>query len=869
MAVSKYYENKQAPSRFEVVFVDILLDQNNTDPNYGPVDFYTDPNSYDTPKTTDSEFAYNPDEPKKVYRFSSADLGPGAGVHFPILDRESISSSGAELKFGEISISSKITLRLFDIITNDTFELQGNYSDRRVRGSLLGKLNARNYIANREAWVYRGFIDPGEPFDIDAFEREKYVIKDFKRTSNGGAQVQLVDPVFKATKPKGKVPFESNGTLELPITDSEVEIIVNSPDKIVRNGVVLHEFSRVGGGAFPAATNYLKIDDEIIFLGGVLPGEVEVGDLMTFPDVVRGAFGTTPAAHDAGAKVEKCYAIVDGNPGFEMANILTGYFNIPVGLDPIGQILPTDWAAVDFGGIEFNGVIAKPRDGLSVLNELLAVSRGSIYWNPVESQIKLISQFENVQPIFTFDYTKNIQADSMIVNELTLSQKTRQTIIYGKIDNSKGDNEDNFKESFSVIDGVVEDESNIGVVNIGKDITTGFLRANATDSQYAVTSATKAINTDSETPIEFIFKTDSESVGATAVVDGDETNIVELGAIINVFTDKYIGPDTQPIERRCQITSLRKMARGLWEVKARTFGKQSDENRIIDFTIDSDYIASTENGTLDLEVLFGAQRVPGRRNVILIERGVRLIGTEDITTLEGIPVVKTGDWPDGLEIINRGAIIGASGVGGNGGDAPPPPSTSRIKGDDGMNGGDCIIQECDLVVDNGDGGIIWSGGGGGAGNISETQFDKIPLSGAPRRYAVSDGSGGCSGAGGSRAQTINGQPNSGLFGTTDGTYFVESGSNPDIEFTSRILPIDGLPGSEDGPGNYGQAVANAPKTGGDYGQKGQDGRDPLTPSWRVVGAGGEPGRTIRNSAVLPLVITSGNNSTQIKGPIGQ
>lgn len=870
MAASNYFNEKNKASRYEVIFIDLLLDVNNTDPVFGPVDFYTDPSSYGTPKTTQSIQAYNPDEPKKVYRLSSGDLGSGAGIHFPILDKKTISASPAQLKIGDVSVATKFSVSAIDIVTNDAFELQGNYSDRRVKGSFLGKLIARNFISNREARIFRGFMEPGQPFDIDNFEEERYIIQEFVRNKTGGATIKLVDPVFKTQKPKGKAPLESDGVLETAILSTDTSITIRSPNKIQRTvggvpNTIINEFSLRGVGG-PPSTLYLILDKEIIFLSNGVFDEVDGGDLVTFNNITRAQFNTVAQDVDAGQKVGKCFAITpqsQGNTGIgNSMSVLFGNYLDLLSSDPEKTFYDhTEWFNTDFGGIELYGVITKPKPVLTIAKEILSIARGSVYWHAVRKRLNLYSPFESQEPVFTFDYTKNIQADSMTVKELSLKQVTRQTMNFGKIDYTKGDDEENFATSFTIIDGAVEDESNIGVVNAGKDISTSFLRNSASDTQFAVKSVTESVTRDAETPIEFTFKTDVSAIGKTSLDNvGDETNDVWIGSIVNVFTDKYIGPDALPIETSAQITSVKRLNTGQWEVKALSF---VTESVVPDAVIDTDYVATEISGPLNLADLFSASRPVGRPMNILIDNGVTIVGTETFSppsTYGAVRPIETGgsaSWPDGLNIINRGTILGAGGRGGNGGNALI--SQVDINGFDGIKGGDCIFVGAENVtIDNSGGGIIWAGGGGAGGNAGVVAI--APIIGL---VEIAAGSGGSGGAGSSFGENVNLDPTgviAGVHGTTTAPVR-----------TDEFAWVDGVEGSTLSQGIYLPTYRNAPRDGGGFGLAGVNGVS-INQAGAVTatgGAGGAPGFSFRlGVGISGVQITAGNNSTQIRGLIG-
>lgn len=203
----------------------------------------------------------------------------------------------------------------------------------------------------------------------------------------------------------------------------------------------------------------------------------------------------------------------------------------------------------------------------------------------------------------------------------------------------------------------------------------------------------------------------------------------------------------------------------------------------------------------------------------------------------------TEDFPAGvaLALENRGRV---QGKGGDGAPGSPWGSSSNPDRDgaDGGAGGNAILVQHDIDIDNTSGEIFSGGGGGGSGSGIEGAAYAPAASGAGGGGAGTvPGNGGAWGDGGVPAPENGGEP-----GTADAGGLSGVGSD-------GYLQSGGDGGNGGDPGEAGQpGTAAVNNTGG--GTVG-------TP-----GAGGAAGNAIVQSGGT-VTFTGGNNSTQIKGGI--
>lgn len=194
-----------------------------------------------------------------------------------------------------------------------------------------------------------------------------------------------------------------------------------------------------------------------------------------------------------------------------------------------------------------------------------------------------------------------------------------------------------------------------------------------------------------------------------------------------------------------------------------------------------------------------------------INSGV-LIGS----TSNSIPSIRTGIFPVGsiIRLVNQGTIDSKEGIVGN------------------INGGDAILLEYNLQLDNTFGNIFSGGGCGGTGGRAQ--------------YAIAFNDGYYDG---------EGNWHDGYY-TYD--YAAGGAGGPGKGTENRSGPSLGSPGTHYSPTGYSGAGGD----GGDYGSNGQPGAD----NSELGQAGGLAGKAI-NLNGNSITWFGGNNGTQVKGSV--
>ena len=135
---------------------------------------------------------------------------------------------------------------------------------------------------------------------------------------------------------------------------------------------------------------------------------------------------------------------------------------------------------------------------------------------------------------------------------------------------------------------------------------------------------------------------------------------------------------------------------------------------------------------------------PGTAKVVAtIGSGVQI--TSNSTGTPALTV--NGSFPNGVELINTGTVVGRGGIGGSGGWGPNE-TLSTTSGSGGGSGGLGLSVSVALTLNNGSGTISGGGGGGGGGGLNSDN-DALQYGGG------GGGGGGGFGSGGPRGRSAS------------------------------------------------------------------------------------------------------------------
>lgn len=706
-----YLTEKQKGFREAVIVVEIDLDIN--DPN---IDFSGDANSYNTPKTTNDLNAYN--GTTQTYIFTNQQLDVKE-THYPIL--ESVTSTPATLKVGEdVAASASASITLNDIESNDVFELPPPYDDRRVTGSFLGKLIARNYLENRVVRVKRGY-NPSS-LDDSNFQIEHYVVKTFSDPNNNGVMtISLIDRLFFSTASKAKAPVVSDVRLNTVMTTSNTNISFSGTLLGDKGTSVLITNGDVG---------YIAIGKEI--MSYTITSYNGSSGSMT---VVRAQGGSLAEEHELLDTIQGCFYTQSAPNVFGAENItdvnrrlLLDYSNI--GAQFIDDIV---WDAEKSGNLsEFNftNIIPKPTEVKKLLKQTIQSSASWMYFDIIQNELLIGATARFDEPVITLNESENILENSLKINNVDAKQTTRQSIFFGKRNFTENEDERNFANSFQKFDTLAEDESQYDQINESPEIKSNWLTGSTTDVNVASSIPQIKVERFRDTPKSITMNLDSVNVG-----DLSNGKRLWYGSPVEIISRQRLNPDGTQATTLAQIISVKPTSiEDTWSVTALSYAANIPTS--------ADLIIDENQVDYDL----GANLVTdeAREYIVIINSGVRITASGT-----GVYAFDQGAFFAGatLRLVNQGFIVAAGGFGGNGGARDEPEPTPPFPPTDGGNGGNALNLTTDTVLDNLTG-LIGGGGGGGGAGASNITVD----SGGGGGGGGAGDTGGNGGAGGNLAE---------------------------------------------------------------------------------------------------------------------
>lgn len=696
-----YFDQKQKQQREYVEIFELELDIN--DPSRD-AEWAADPNSFGTPKTTDDPSAYTGTD-FRYYRYSQTYIPNLQCFGTSKLSITNASSPKVDPS-NSIGLRASLTVSVDSFRDSDAYSLQGPYVDKAVRDTdHFCKLFARNYIKNKKAYVYRGYLVNGL-FDVNNFKREAYIVDSFQNPKNNTVTFVLKDVLSLADIRNKKYPEQTNGVLAFDINNS-VTTLTFSPSKE-------EEYGSVG------ATGTIAINDEFMDF------TITSATTMT---VVRGVGGTVAAEHSAADTIQLCVS--------KSQNIIDWFTDLIEFSDIPDSYIDPDWQNLkntDLSNYNLTRVLFKPESIEKYLNELVVVGGLSVWTDVVAEKIKIQTAPEFDTSVYTFtedDYLNK----KFSINRDDNKHVNSQIILWGKVDPTKTD-EYLYKSFQSVSANIIPQQ--LGYISQGKNIKTEWLTG--LDS-IAAGIANRTVQRFDEPPFQVEFDVD-----ASRVYELTNGNNMDIGQVFEYETPVRFETDRfgNPVKRFAQCTGLKQTRDKYWTVTGLSYKANIPTN--VDYYIDSNLF------DVDLSVLL--QDVPdfvgnvAREYVVVVSQGI-VIGS----TQSGINnyAINQGAFPAGatLKLIVAGEVIGKGGSGGAGGlviwedTQTPDPKIST-----GQNGGDAssaIIFTTDAVIDNLTG-LIGGGGGGGQGGTSSAGSAYHIAGGGGGEGAGSNPSGG--GAGG-------------------------------------------------------------------------------------------------------------------------
>lgn len=582
----------------------------------------------------------------------------------------------------------KVTVTMRDAPHNDLpatlfdkYPTERSY-DAYTQGSFWGKFRARNrflrfqplYLFTVKKFDIVGIDDQG------TIELRTYVIDSINGPDENGEFKIVAKDILKVVDGDFAVaPLPSPGYLASDITDVATTATI-SPSGIL------------GGSDYPSSG--------IATIGG---NEIVIytktgGDGISLD--ARGAFGTTAVSHSAQDRLQVAYSWEPSSPEEIIADLLETYG----GIDP--SLIDFDaWSAEIAAnlGTLYTMLITEPTSVATLVSEMIQQIGGAIWWDDVNSQIRL--QILRAIPTDADRFNEdNVIANSFRVTEQETKRITQVSVYYAQINPTlKIDETRNYASVFTVTDDITE------ILVGGRSQKTIFARGIGSGGQaVAERLAQKYLSRYVEPPRKFNFEilkysgVNAALGGGYLIGGGDLVNPTNLNLFNNQQGMWALQADTGArVEVPVQVTRINPIGNTIQveaeEMLFTAFGSDIDPtNHTVIFDVSRNDVNLQEvHDNIYQEAL------SGDTVNCYINSGV-VIGSNDV----GTPAFIVGSFNSGVT-VNIFVLGRIQGHGGHGADI-----TSVSNFQNGEAGGTALYTRQSINLDS-SAGQIWGGGGGG------------------------------------------------------------------------------------------------------------------------------------------------------------
>lgn len=618
--------------------------------------------------------------------------------------------------------------------------------DPYKRGTFWGKWLARNpYHTGYALRVREGFVGDA----LADMRVRHYVIDRIEGPTDGQVKIVAKDRFSIIEAQKAVAPVASRGELAANITGTPATFTVTP--------------AGIGNTDYPLS-GHVAIGDEIIQF-------TRSGD--TFTVAARGALNTTQEDHDREDLVQVVLSHV-AQLGHDIVwDLLVNYTSLASSGSPTGSdyINKTQWDALAASITElFTGRIATPTPVNELIGELCEQA-GFTVWHDVSTNMIRFAALRAgaASPVVN---DRDWIVDGSLSLKRNVSKRASQVwVYYGQVNPIEDLNEKrNFRSRFVSVDAGAESDTQYAVPAI-REVYSRWIPQFGRQSAERCADRILAMYRDPPLEARFALHASRDGELDLARYFFLKTSDVqdESGA------EEQVAMAAVEIERGENEIAIRAQAvafSGDSETSARVIYIENDVNNINLRAIHDSLYAAPEAGSPSLSMTF------------IVLAGVTVGSTSTSTA-----AMRTGSWPAGvdLSINNNGRIQGKGGVGGQGGDA-----TTSLNGVNGESGGDALLVESAMTIDNTHG-EIWGGSGGGGGGAA--------IATAASGGGYSNVAGGGGGPGGAGSDPGNGAAGGVTF-VTNGT--LNSHSTAGTAATSDLGGTRGLGGSFTAAGQFHQ-----------------------------------------------------------------
>lgn len=309
-------------------------------------------------------------------------------------------------------------------------------------GTYWGRLIGANpYYVDRRLTVYRGFLHSS--FSLSNLKRADYFIKKIEGPDDRGrVKITAADILTKLDGELAQWPPITYGELAGSLTSGATgSTNITDNDNFV-------------------APDYALIDEEIVAFNGITGG-------TSITISARGQFGTTAAAHSAGATVRRVFGTTGTNP----VDYIYDLINDCTAIDAATYINLTDWNATRdayFVNDEVYGVIKEPTPVKDIISKVCKQFNIAVYWDDEAQKIRLKALGPTVAAPKKINYVDHILKDGHTVTRDQTKAVSQVWIYFGKRNHAKGDDAENYADIYVYQDTAIEGATGLGQAIIEK-----------------------------------------------------------------------------------------------------------------------------------------------------------------------------------------------------------------------------------------------------------------------------------------------------------------------------------------------------------------------------------------------------------------
>jgi hypothetical protein len=636
----------------------------------------------------------NFDRSTYTYRFAKQNAALPIGINaIPLL--QSVSYAAQQITPGKgLGVRGSVTLKFLDApFVDDAFDKYANDRgyDSLTKGTFWGKFKARHkFFQGRLLKLKTGYLT--KPFSWDNFQERIYIIESMTGPDSKGMVTVVAKDILKlADDDRAQCPKPNRGKLFADIDAIQTTLTLTPLG--------------IGNEEYPA-NGIIRVGSEIMTFS-------RAADVLT---VVRNQYNSVAAEHKANDAVQLCAVFTSEPVQNIIYTLLTNYANLPT-----AYIDKTAWDLEQSSYLPgvYSAIITEPTGVNKLIAELTEQGLCYLWWDEVAKlvQFRALRPPQNNLPMFTDE--NGFIADSLSLKELSNERVSRFLVYFDRKDLTKKlDETANYNQYVLGADLESESANEHGSSRI-KTIYSRWFNANSLGRVEILAQTLLKKYTNPPRVLEFVIDNKEDlSMGDLFIA---QTRLIQNDVGDNDLVNMQV---VERIEKMAAHHIKITAQENIYNARANDFN-----NRRVIISFD----------TLDLnlyDAYVSEYGVPPAD--VLIEFEILTGVLVSASTTANYALTVDDRWPSGVTIIliNNGIIAGRGANGVKGVDILDNIPLTFSAPLNGNNGGDALLVDCLVEIDNTSGVITGGGPSGGSGGA---YYRNSPL---PSGGVAGSGSGG-------------------------------------------------------------------------------------------------------------------------------